>query len=46
VQNCDSTLVQHGEDELEAGRAWLELKAMRDGWGDRLPGDPEKLLPC
>jgi ParB family chromosome partitioning protein len=45
LENCDSTLVQHGEDELEAGRAWLELKAMRDGWGDRLPGDPEKLLP-
>jgi ParB family chromosome partitioning protein len=45
LESCDSTLLQHGEDQLEQGHAWRELKSMRDTWGDRLPGDAEKLLP-
>jgi ParB family chromosome partitioning protein len=45
LEDCDSTLLQHGEEGLETGRAWIELKAMRNAWGDRLPGDADKLLP-
>jgi ParB family chromosome partitioning protein len=45
LDSCESALISAGEDELQAGRAWAELKALRDSWGDRLPGDPQKLLP-
>ena len=32
-------------DDVKASRAWSEMDARLDAWGERLPGDPKALLP-
>lgn len=45
AKTCDLQMSAATEASIEASRAWTELKALRDQWGDRIPGDPSRLLP-
>jgi ParB family chromosome partitioning protein len=44
VRSCDARLTTDADD-LEASPAWVKLRATVEAWGDRLPGDTDRLLP-
>ena len=41
---CADELARFGDGTIEESRAWQELMQLRDAWGERIPGDPAKLL--
>ena len=41
---CDSRLALDA-DELHASPAWVKLQEQVESWGERLPGDSDRLLP-
>ncbi len=45
VKGCEHQLDAATESSFKGTRAWEELQAMRDQWGERMPGDQDKLLP-
>lgn len=45
ARGCSKDLARFGEGAVEEGRAWQELAQLRDAWGERIPGDPARLLP-
>lgn len=44
AKDCESQLDAATESSCKASRAWTELQALRDQWGERMPGDQDKLL--
>jgi len=45
ARRCADELSRFGEDAIAQCRAWQELEQLRDAWGERIPGDPQRLLP-
>lgn len=45
AKGCEAQLDAATESSCKASRAWTELQALRDQWGERMPGDQDKLLP-
>lgn len=44
AQGCAGQLDAATESSINAARAWRELQALREAWGERIPGDQDKLL--
>jgi ParB family chromosome partitioning protein len=44
AKGCQPQMAAVGESRIQECRAWLELQAIREQWGERLPGDPDRLL--
>lgn len=44
VKGCEHQLDAATESSCKNTRAWTELQALRDQWGERMPGDQDKLL--
>jgi ParB family chromosome partitioning protein len=44
VRSCDARLTSDADD-MEASPAWVKLRETVEAWGDRLPGDSDRLLP-
>lgn len=44
VKGCEHQLDAATESTCKATRAWVELQAMTEQWGERMPGDQNKLL--
>lgn len=45
ARGCADELARCGEGTIEESRAWQELTQLREQWGERIPGDPARLLP-
>ncbi len=45
ARGCTDELTRFSEGTIEESRAWQELMQLRDSWGERIPGDPARLLP-
>jgi ParB family transcriptional regulator, chromosome partitioning protein len=45
ARGCANELSRLGEGTIEHSRAWTELMQLREAWGERIPGDPSRLLP-
>ncbi len=45
ARDCDGQLDGATESSIKRSRAWQELQALREQWGDRMPGDHDRLLP-
>jgi ParB family chromosome partitioning protein len=44
ARGCAEELSRQGAEAIEQCRAWQELMQLRDAWGERIPGDPARLL--
>jgi ParB family chromosome partitioning protein len=44
ARGCTEELSRYGAETIEQCRAWQELMQLRDAWGERIPGDPARLL--
>jgi ParB family chromosome partitioning protein len=44
ARGCTDELSRLGEGTIEQSRAWAELSQLRDAWGERIPGEPARLL--
>lgn len=44
AKGCEGQLDGATESSFKNTRAWAELQALRDQWGERMPGDEGKLL--
>lgn len=45
AKTCSEQLKAATDASIEQARAWTELEALRETWGERMPGDADKLLP-
>lgn len=45
ARGCSDELSRCDEAGIEQCRAWRELTQMREQWGERIPGEPDQLLP-
>jgi ParB family chromosome partitioning protein len=45
AKDCEHQLDGVTESSVKLSRAWQELQQLREQWGDRMPGEHDRLLP-